>query len=61
MTQVDPIYPTIFNVVVDVVVQQWATVVVACTEERGKRGQEGRNQASLFYAGDGMVALSDPR
>ena len=53
--------PTIFNVVVDAVVRNWVTVVVAGAEERGEREKEGRPQAALFYVYDGMVALSDPR
>ena len=50
-----------FNVVVDVVVHHWVTVVLAEAEKRGKRGNEGRHQAALFYADDGMVESSDPR
>ena len=30
-------------------------------ETWGGRGREGRHQAALFYADDGMVASSDPR
>ena len=60
VTQKDPLYPTIFNVVVDVVVCNWVKEVIAGTEEWGDRGQEGRHQAALFYADDGMVASSDP-
>ena len=37
------------------------TVMVEGAEEQGERGQEGRHQADLFYADDGMVASSDPR
>ena len=51
-----PLSPTIFNVVVDVVVQHWVAVMVEGAEERGERGQEGRHQNALFYADDGMVA-----
>ena len=61
VTQGDPLSPTIFNVVVDAVVRYWVTVVVESTEERGERGQECQHQSALFYAYDGMVALSDPR
>ena len=61
VTQGDPLSPTIFNVVVDAVVLNWVTVVVAGAEERGERGKEGSYQAALFYAEDDMVALSDPR
>ena len=60
VTQGDPLSPTIFNVVVDAVVRHWVTGVIADAEERGKLGKEGRHQAALFYAGDGMVASSDP-
>ena len=61
MTQGDPLSPTIFNVVVDVVVCHWVTGVIADSEERGELGKEGRHQATLFYADDDMVASSDPQ
>ena len=61
MTQGDPLSPTIFNVMVDVVVRNWVTVVISGAEERDEHGQEGRYQASLFYAYNDMVASSDPR
>ena len=61
VTQGDTLSPAIFNVVVDVVVRHWATVVISGAEERGERGHESRHQASLFYVDDGMVASSDPR
>ena len=61
VTQGYPIFPTILNVVSDAVVRHWVMVMVEGAEEWGERGQEGRHQASLFYADDGMVALSDPR
>ena len=57
----DPLSTTIFNVVVDAVVRNWVTVVIADAEERGERGQDGRHQDALFYADDGMVASSEPR
>ena len=59
--QGDPLSPTIFNVVVDVVVRHWVTMVLDKAEKRGERGDEGRHQAVLFYADDGMVVSSDPR
>ena len=61
MTQGDPLSPTIFNVVVDAVVRHWVTLVVEDAETLGERGREGRHQAALFYADDGMVASSNPR
>ena len=59
VTQGDPISSTIFNVVVDVVVRYWFTVMVESAEERSGRGKEGTHQNPLFYADDGMVASSD--
>ena len=61
VTQDYPLSPAIFNVVVDAVVSHWVTGVIADVEERGERGKEGRHQADLFYADDGIVASSDPR
>ena len=61
VTQSDPLSPTIFNVVVDAVVRHWLMGVIVYAEERVKLGKEGRHQADLFYADDGMVASSDPR
>ena len=60
VTQGDPLSPTIFNVVVDEVVRNWVTVVIAGAEERGELGKEGRHQTALFYTDDGTVASSDP-
>ena len=61
VTQGDPLSPTIFNVVVDAVVRHWLQIATQEAERRGERGREGRHQAALFYADDGMIALSDPR
>ena len=61
VTQGDPLSPTIFNVVVDAVVRHWVTGVITDTEERAELGKEGRQQADLFYVGNGMVASYDPR
>ena len=61
VTHGDPLSPTIFNVVVDAVVRDRLLAMVEGVEERDERGQEGRHQADLFYADDGMVASSDPR
>ena len=60
MTQGDPLSPTIFNVVVGAIVRNWVTGVIVNVEEQGDLRKEGRHQADLFYADDGMVASSDP-
>ena len=61
VTQGDPMSPTKFNVVVEAVIRHWVMGVIADAEAQGDLGKEGRNQAALFYADDGMVASSDPR
>ena len=61
VTHGDPLSPTIFNVVVDAVVRHWVTQAVTDAEPRGERGREGRHQAALFYAENGMVASSNPQ
>ena len=60
-TQRDLLPPTIFNVVLEVVVLHWVAVTMEWLEDPGERGQEGMHQDALFYADDGMVASSDPR
>ena len=61
VTQGDPISPTIFNVVVDVVARHWVTVMEEGAEEQGENGKEGRHHNSIFYADNGMVTSLDPR
>ena len=46
--------------VVDEVVCHWVTLAVEDAEKRVERGKEGRHQAALFYADNGMVASSNP-
>ena len=60
MTQGDPLSLTIFNVVMNVVVRHWVHGVVEEAEAQGERGLEGRHQATMLYADDGIVASSDP-
>ena len=60
VTQGDPLSPTIFNVVVDAVVQHWVNGLVDEAEAQGETGREGRHQLAVFYADNGMVVLSDP-
>ena len=61
MMQRDPLSPTIFNVVVDVVARHLVTVMVEGAEEQGERGQEGRHQNALVYKDIEMVASLDPK
>ena len=60
MTQGDLLSPTIFNVVMNVVVRYWVHGVVKKAEARGETGREGSHQAASLYADDGMVALLKP-
>ena len=60
VTQGYPLFPTIFNLVVDTVVSHWVTVMAEGVEERGERGQEGRHHNDLFYTDNGMIASLDP-
>ena len=60
VTQGDPLSPTIFNVVVDVVVRHWVSVMVEGAEECIEHGKQGRHQNDLFYTDNGMVSSSDP-
>ena len=50
--QGDPLSHTIFNVVVDLVVHHWVSVVMEGSEERGEGVKEGRHHNALFYAND---------
>ena len=43
VTQGDLLSPTIFNVVVDVVVRHWLQIATQEAERRGGRGREGRH------------------
>ena len=61
VTQVDPLSPTILNVVVDAVVHHCVTMALDKEEKRGDKGDEGRQQAALLYVDNGMVASSYPR
>ena len=60
MMQGELLPPPIFNVVVDAVVRHWVHRVTEEAEARGETVHEGQYQATLFYADDGMVVLSDP-
>ena len=61
VTQGDPLSPTIFNVMVYVVVRHCLKMALYEAEKRGERGEEGRHEAALFYTDDGIVVSSDPR
>ena len=59
VTQGDSLSPTIFNVVVDVVVRHWVYEMVDSVGGQGGRRREGRHQSSIFYMDDSIIASSD--
>ena len=58
--QGDLLSPTIFNMVVGVVIHQWTTVVDG--EDTGPKGfgRASQNMAALFYAHHGILASPRP-
>ena len=60
VTQGDPLFPTIINVVVDAVTQHWVHGVMEEAESQGETGREGRHQTALFYTDNDMVTSLDP-
>ena len=60
VTQGDPLPPTIFNVVVDVVVRHWIEGLVTETEEKGETGREGRYQSAVFTPTTGWSSRRTP-
>ena len=56
VTQLYPISPNIFNIILDAVVRHCVAVMVERAGEQSGHGQEGRHQNSLFYLDDVMVA-----
>ena len=63
MTHGDPLYPTIFNAVVDAVLLHWVTMVELTEEavEPGAADMEGFGQElqhleEYFFAEDGLIA-----
>ena len=56
VTQGDPLSPTIFNVVLDVVIRNWVTVVALAEAGVEEIGESIKDLAVLLYADDGMVA-----
>ena len=60
VTQGDPLSPTIFNLVVDTMVQHRLAVTVERAGRQDGCMQDGQHQSSLFYTDYGMVTPSDP-
>ena len=61
VTQGDPLYPTIFNVVVDAVVRHWVNGLVDEAEAKGEMGREGRHQSKIFLRRRRNDRLVGPR
>ena len=58
--QVYPLYPTIFNVVVDTLVQHWIILVEGDVGGQDGLEREVLHRATFLYADDGVVASTDP-
>ena len=57
VTQGGPLSPTIFNLMVDAVVQEWARILQA---DHGMGLEDVRRLLSCFYADDGLIVARDP-
>ena len=60
VTQVDPLYPMLFNVVMESVIHHWVTVVALTKDGREGLGLSIRELEAYFYAGDVLVASTQP-
>ena len=60
VTQVDPLSPTIFNIVVEEVILHWFILVAVEYAVPECYGQAFQWMASLFYADYGIIALYQP-
>ena len=55
-----PLYPTIFNVVVDSVIRHWVTVVTPAEAGTGVLGLMIIYLLAYFYANDSLVSSTQP-
>ena len=60
LTQGYPMYPTILNLVVDMVAKHWIYLVVYGEAVPEGWGQDIQWWAMLFYADDGLIASTHP-
>ena len=60
VTQREPLYPTLFNLVVDAVIRHWVTVVAATEAGTEGLGLLIWDLVAYFYADDGLVASTQP-
>ena len=55
VTQVDPLSPTIFNVVMDAVIRSWVAVVAPSEDGTEKLGVSIKDLEVYFYSNRGLV------
>lgn len=60
VTQGGILSPTIFNIVTDVVVWHWLSVVSDNPDHVHGLGPDIKDKAALFYADDGLLGSTDP-
>ena len=53
-----PLSPTIFNVVVDVIIRHWVKMVMPTEEDTGWIGLTIIDLPAYLYANDGLMALT---
>ena len=56
----DLLYPTIFNMVVDSVVQHWVLMVAGGSGVQNGWGRDMLHRTYFFYADNSVVASTDP-
>ena len=61
VTQGDPMYPTIFNVVVNAVIRQWVTVMTPTEAGMGGLDLKIIDLMTYSYANDILVMLTQPK
>ena len=60
VTQGDPVFPTLFNIIVDAVVRETLQEICGPQEAQHSFGWSSGEQNIFFYADDGRIAGRDP-
>ena len=60
VTQRDPLYPMIFNMILEYTIRHWVTVVAAMEAGVEVLGALVQDLAAYFYSDDGLVASTQP-
>ena len=60
VTHVSPMYPMLFNLVVDATIHHWVTVEAETESFKERLGLSMQYLAAYFYANDGLIASTQP-